>query len=177
MKASGRTAQKGRRWISQALKCLRELLPVVAESRKKSRKRNLQRLRAAEAKCNELQHRWGPRAAEEDGRVRWTPRSAHLSSQEETPVSTIPQNRRGTSSVHGPPTSKEGSGRGTSTEARNRDRLGAANPTRVAVGGRTSRKQRTERSAVLLEARRQGSLSADITRAQHQAERSDESPG
>lgn len=70
-----------------------------------SQKRNLRRLRAAEAKCNELQHRWGPRAAEEDGQVRWTPRSAHPSSQEETPARRIPQNRRGTSSVHSPPTS------------------------------------------------------------------------
>jgi len=79
MKASGRTAQKGRRWLLQTFKCLRELLLVVAESQKS----NLRRLRAAEAKCNELQHRWGPRAAAEDGRMRWTPRSAHLSSQEE----------------------------------------------------------------------------------------------
>jgi len=58
--ASGRTAQKGRGWISQTFNGLRELLPVVAENQQG----NLPRLRAAEAKCNELHHRWGPRTAE-----------------------------------------------------------------------------------------------------------------
>ena len=156
MKASGRTAQKGRRWLLQTLKSLWELLLVVAASQKS----NLRRLRAAEAKCNELQHRWGPRAAAEDGRVRWTPRSAHLSSQEETSGRRL----RRTGAEHRAYTAhnlrKKRSGRGTSAEARNRDRFGAARPTRVVFGGERAEKQQAARSAVVLEARRQGSLSS-----------------
>jgi len=51
----GKDGAKGRGWISQTFNGLREILSAVA----RSQERKFPRLEAAEAKCNELQHRWG----------------------------------------------------------------------------------------------------------------------
>lgn len=48
----GKDGVKGRGWISQTIKGLWEILSAVATNQQ----RKLQRLKAAEAKCNELQH-------------------------------------------------------------------------------------------------------------------------
>jgi len=148
----GKDGAKGRGWISQTFNGLREFLSAVA----RSQERKLPRLEAAEAKCNELQHRWGPRAAEtKDGCDER--REAGIDLETGSILPETPQNGAEHRRSSGPKTSSDAMGRGITGSGK--PSPGRSGPSCESSDGRQTDGVRTERFG-RRDSRGQGSLSA-----------------